>query len=113
MRKDKKKRLEAKGWKIGNAQDFLDLSEEGSAYIELKIRLAEGLRQRRRVKGLSQVDLAARLEFRSTRLSLSATPPAFHRFFEDRSPLRQRGIIELAIIDRRVSGLHALRNCGT
>ena len=83
MRKDKKKRLEAKGWKIGNAQDFLDLSEEESAYIELKIRLAEGLRQRRRVKGLSQVDLAARLEFRSARLSLSATPPAFHPRFKD------------------------------
>jgi ribosome-binding protein aMBF1 (putative translation factor) len=61
MRKEKKKRLEAKGWKIGTAKDFLDLSEEESAYIELKIRLAEGLRQRRQVKGLSQVDLAAKL----------------------------------------------------
>jgi hypothetical protein len=47
MRKEKKKRLEAKGWKIGTAKDFLRLSEEEVAYIELKIRLAEGLRQRR------------------------------------------------------------------
>jgi hypothetical protein len=47
MRKEKKKRLEAKGWKIGTAKDFLGLSEEESAYIERKIRLAEGLRQRR------------------------------------------------------------------
>jgi hypothetical protein len=41
MRKEKKKRLKAKGWKIGNAKDFLGLTEEESAYIELKIRLAE------------------------------------------------------------------------
>jgi hypothetical protein len=47
MRKEKKKRLEANGWKIGTAKDFLGLSEEEVAYIELKIRLAEGLRQRR------------------------------------------------------------------
>ena len=58
MRKDKRIRLEAKGWKFGTAKDFLNLSEEESAYIELKIRLSEALRQRRQDKGLSQVDLA-------------------------------------------------------
>ncbi len=69
MRKEKRKRLEAKGWKIGTAKDFLGLSEEESAYIELKIRLAEGLRQRRRVKGLSQVDLAAKLQSSQSRVA--------------------------------------------
>jgi hypothetical protein len=61
MRKDKRTRLEARGWKFGTAKDFLNLSEEESAYIELKIRLSEALRQRRQDKGLSQVDLAAKL----------------------------------------------------
>ena len=42
MRKQKKKSLAAKGWKIGNVKDFLGLSKEESAYIELKIRLAAG-----------------------------------------------------------------------
>ena len=28
MRKEKKKRLEARGWKIGTAKNFLGLSEE-------------------------------------------------------------------------------------
>jgi hypothetical protein len=46
MRKEKKKRLESKGWKIGSAKEFLRLSDEESAYIELKTRLAEGVRQR-------------------------------------------------------------------
>lgn len=45
MRKQKKKRLESKGWKIGTVKEFLGLSNEESAYIELKIKL--GLRRRR------------------------------------------------------------------
>jgi DNA-binding XRE family transcriptional regulator len=62
MRKQKKKRLESKGWKIGTVKEFLGLSNEESAYIELKIKLAAGLRQRRQQKGLSQLDLAAKLQ---------------------------------------------------
>jgi len=69
MRKEKKKRLEAKGWKIGNAKDFLGLSKEESAYIELKIWLAAALRQRRQGKGLSQVGLAAKLESSQSRVA--------------------------------------------
>ena len=69
MRKEKKKRLAAKGWKIGTAKDFLGLSEEESAYIELKIRLAEALRHRRQGKRLSQVDLAAKLESSQSRVA--------------------------------------------
>jgi transcriptional regulator with XRE-family HTH domain len=38
-------------------------------YIELKIRLAEGLRQRRQAKGLSQVDLAAKLQSSQSRVA--------------------------------------------
>ena len=46
MRDDRRKRLEAKGWKIGTTRDFLDLSPDEEAYVELRLRLAEGLRQR-------------------------------------------------------------------
>ena len=69
MRKQKKKRLAAKGWKIGTVKDFLGLSNEESAYIELKIRLAAGLRQRRQQKGLSQLDLAAKLQSSQSRVA--------------------------------------------
>ena len=69
MRKEKKKRLEAKGWRVGTAKDFLGLTDEESAYIELKIRLAEGLRQRRQEKGLSQVDLATKLQSSQSRVA--------------------------------------------
>jgi ribosome-binding protein aMBF1 (putative translation factor) len=69
MRKDKRTRLEAQGWKFDTAKDFLSLSEEESAYIELKIRLSEALRQRRQEKGLSQVDLAAKLRSSQSRVA--------------------------------------------
>ena len=69
MRKQKKKRLAAKGWKIGTVKEFLGLSNEESAYIELKIRLGAGLRQRRQEKGLSQLDLAAKLQSSQSRVA--------------------------------------------
>jgi ribosome-binding protein aMBF1 (putative translation factor) len=69
MREQKKKRLESKGWKIGTVKEFLGLSDEESAYIDLKIKLAAGLRQRRREKGLSQLDLAAKLQSSQSRVA--------------------------------------------
>jgi len=47
MRKSKEERLEAKGWRFGTAQEFLGLSDEETAYVELRLRLAESLRHRR------------------------------------------------------------------
>ncbi len=41
MRDMKRRRLEAKGWKVGTAKEFLGLSEEEGAYVELKLRLAD------------------------------------------------------------------------
>ena len=69
MHKQKKTRLAAKGWKVGSVKEFLSLSDEDSAYIELKIRLAAGLRQRRQEKGLSQLDLAAKLQSSQSRVA--------------------------------------------
>jgi predicted metal-binding transcription factor (methanogenesis marker protein 9) len=54
----KKKCLEKKGWKVGDAAEFLDLSPEESAYIELKLKLAESLRNRRRRRRMTQVQVA-------------------------------------------------------
>ncbi len=48
----------AKGWRFGTAQEFLGLSNEESAYVELRVRLADSLRQRRQKRNLSQVELA-------------------------------------------------------
>ena len=69
MRKEKKKRLEAKGWKFGSAKEFLSLSDEEAAYIELKTRLAEGVRRRRQQVGLTQLEFAKKLQSSQSRVA--------------------------------------------
>ena len=53
-----KKRLEAAGWKTGDAQDFLGLSEAEAELIEMKLALAEDLRARRIERHLNQTQVA-------------------------------------------------------
>lgn len=69
MRDDKKRRLEAKGWRVGGAKEFLELSAEESAYIELKLKLADGLRQCRQRRRLTQVELARRVRSSQSRVA--------------------------------------------
>jgi DNA-binding XRE family transcriptional regulator len=58
MKQSKRAKLESKGWKIGSAEDFLGLSAEESAYIEMKLALSEKLKQRRQRKRMTQAELA-------------------------------------------------------
>jgi hypothetical protein len=58
MHEAKKKRLEAKGWRFGSVQEFLGLSDQEAAFIELKLKLAQSLRAKRQKKGLGQVPFA-------------------------------------------------------
>ena len=69
MREEKRRRLEARGWKIGTAQEFLRLSTEEAAYIDLKVRLATDLRERRRRRSLTQAELATRLQSSQSRIA--------------------------------------------
>jgi hypothetical protein len=69
MEKSKKKRLEAAGWRVGSAEEFLQLSEEESAFVELKLRLSDELRARRSRQKLSQVTLAKRLGSSQSRVA--------------------------------------------
>lgn len=58
MRDEKRKRLEAKGWKVGTTREFLDLSADEEAYVDLRLRLAEGLKQCRLRRNLTQTEFA-------------------------------------------------------
>lgn len=58
MDDQKKKRLEAKGWKVGDAADFLELSAEEAAYIDLQIALGRRIREARKLNDLTQQALA-------------------------------------------------------
>ena len=58
MKATKRKKLEAKGWKVGSVEEFLKLTPEEMAYIELKLSLSNSLKERRAKKKLSQVEVA-------------------------------------------------------
>ena len=69
MLRSKKERLETKGWRFGSTQEFLGLSAEETAYVELRLRLADSLRRRRQKRSLSQTDLAKLLHSSQSRVA--------------------------------------------
>lgn len=69
MRESKRKRLEANGWRAGTPADFLHLSPEEAAYVELKLRLADRLRERRRRRSLTQHGLARLVKSSQSRVA--------------------------------------------
>jgi DNA-binding XRE family transcriptional regulator len=58
MKQSKRAKLESKGWKIGSANEFLGLTADEAAYVEMKLALSEKLKRRRQRKRLTQADLA-------------------------------------------------------
>ena len=77
MKKSKRARLEAQGWRVGNAEDFLELTAEESALVETKLALSESVRERRSKQGLSQAELARRLKSSQSRVAkIEAADPS-------------------------------------
>ncbi len=55
------KELEARGWKVGNAADFLRLTEEEVAMVETRLALSKMAKEKRQRKRLSQEAAARRI----------------------------------------------------
>ena len=70
MNSDKRKRLEAAGWKFGSAAEFLKLTPEEEAYIDLKLSLSQALEARRKSRKLTQKALAVRLKSSQPRVAM-------------------------------------------
>ena len=68
MRADKQKRLKATGWKVGSASEFLSLSPGEEAYIEIRLRLADGLKKCRARRGMTQGELATAIHSSQSRV---------------------------------------------
>ncbi len=69
MNKTKRAKLKAEGWQVGSAAQFLELTPEEAAYVDLKLSLTEALRTRRTAKQLTQTDLAKRLGSSQSRVA--------------------------------------------
>ena len=69
MDASKKKKLEAAGWKVGNAKEFLGLSPSEQEYIELKLELAKILSKARQENKLTQTQLAKKIKSSQSRVA--------------------------------------------
>ena len=69
MNATKKKKLESVGFKVGSVQEFLGLSDDEMALIDLKVRLIRMLRPRRERAGVTQDELARRIGSSQSRVA--------------------------------------------
>ena len=63
-----KEKLEAKGWKVGTVSDFLELTPEEIALIEIKLALSRSLKERRQ-KIMTQAELAEKIHSSQPRIA--------------------------------------------
>jgi predicted XRE-type DNA-binding protein len=69
MNKSKKEALEQRGWKVGSAGEFLGLTPEEEAYIELKISLSQFLQEKRKTRRLTQTQMATLIQSSQSRVA--------------------------------------------
>lgn len=65
----KLKQLRETGWKVGSTRDFLGLSDEEARLVELKLSLIDAVKEARKKRGLSQIDLAQRIGSSQSRVA--------------------------------------------
>jgi hypothetical protein len=105
--------------------EFLDLSDQEAAYIELRLKLARGLKARRHARGLSQTRLAKALRSSQSRVAkMEASDPyrlagssaaiaSGARRLESRSRSDYRPwLTELTALRADVAGIHATYRFG-
>jgi len=98
MKKTKRDRLAAAGWKVGSLKEFLGLSTQEEAFIEMKLALAENLRRRRVRRKLTQAQLARLLRSSQSRVAkIEASDPSVSL------DLLVRSLLELGLSRREIA----------
>lgn len=69
METERRKKLEAAGWKIGNTSEFLGLSKTEARLVEIKLSLVKMLRLCRERNHLTQAQLARRIKSSQSRVA--------------------------------------------
>lgn len=69
MKESKRKRLEAAGWTVGSADEFLALSAVESVLVDLRLALSQALKERRTKLHISQTTLAGRIKSSQSRVA--------------------------------------------
>jgi DNA-binding XRE family transcriptional regulator len=68
--------LKKAGWKLGTAQEFLGLTDEEAALIDIKLSLARSLKKRRLARDMTQDELARALGSSQSRVAKMETADA-------------------------------------
>ncbi len=77
MKETKKKKLKKAGCKVSSTDEFLGLSPEESAYIEIKLALCDSVKLTRQKKRLSQVAFAKKISSSQSRVAkIEAADPS-------------------------------------
>ena len=69
MNEDKKQALEAAGWVVGDAEDFLDLTFEERQLVELRVVVSRAVRVLRERQNLTQTQVARKLKTSQPRVA--------------------------------------------
>jgi ribosome-binding protein aMBF1 (putative translation factor) len=69
MDSKKRKALTAAGFRVGDAADFLGLSDEETRLVELRVALSRAVRRRRQERNMTQQQLATRLKSSQSRVA--------------------------------------------
>ena len=69
MNHGKMEKLKQAGWKVGTTQEFLGLSDEEAALIEIKLALAKSLKEKRLSCHLTQAQMATKLGSSQSRVA--------------------------------------------
>jgi ribosome-binding protein aMBF1 (putative translation factor) len=69
MNRSKRNKLEKAGWRFGSAKDFLELTKEEQAIVEIRLALADEVKVQRQKRGISQSGLAARMKSSQSRVA--------------------------------------------
>ena len=69
MDKKRQQQLEEKGFQVGSAADFLELSPEEEAYIDIRLDISNMVKAQRAKRGLTQEQLARAIGSSQSRIA--------------------------------------------
>ena len=69
MKASKQRKLEAAGWRVGDARDFLKLTPGEAEFVEIKLSLARRLRELREERNWTQAELAEKVGSSQSRVA--------------------------------------------
>ena len=109
MDKKTQKALEAAGFIVGDAEDFLELNAEERAIVELRVRLSRAVRELRGKQKLTQADLAHKMKTsqpRVNRIEAASPDVSLEQLF--RSWYALGGTVEMKLEDHASDHADAL-----